>query len=226
MSESYASAIIVAKNQRRSIYPWVWLFKADIDGTNGLHLAGSDVAITYGGVSYSAFPIGISGLDVDAESTLPTPTVVVSNVSREVAQKMEAGELMDRTCQLYLYSSEAALAIDKGAWRIVKVTASLDVATFSLAQYGLMDCQVPARRQERGRCDYVYGGTECRYQSSLSNLVAATYPEFAPTSCDLTLDGGNGCRAHGANEVAHGKPRLHPLRFGGLPGIPKGPARV
>lgn len=226
MSEDIPASFYVAKNQRVSIYPWVWLFRADADGTNGFFLAGSDTSISYGGKTYSPFPIGLSGLDVDSEGSLPTPSIIVSNVTREVALQVEQGNLIDRTCQIYLYSSEAGTAIDKGLWRITKVTATLEVCTFSLAQYGIMDAQVPARRQERGRCDYVYGGPECRYLTSLPNLVSGTYPSFDGSTCDLTLDGANGCRAHGANEVANGKPRLHPLLFGGFPGIPKGPARV
>lgn len=226
MTDTIPASFYVAKNERRSIYPFNWLFEIDRDGTNGFYLAGSDVAISYGGKTYNPFPIGVSGFDVDGESNLPTPQVVVSNVTREVALELEAGNVLDRTCRIYLWSSQAGTAIDKGKWRIVKATATLTAATFSLAQYGLLDCQVPSIRQERGRCGYVYGGSECLYRLNLPNLIAATAPAFDPTTCDLTLDGGNGCRKHGDNETANGLPRLHPDRFGGFPGIPKGPARV
>jgi phage-related protein len=226
VTESIPASFYVAKNARRSIYPYNWLFRIDRDGSSAFYLAGSEVAIVYGGNTYSPFPIGVTGLDVDGESTLPTPQVIVSNVTREVAVELETGNVIDRTCQIYLYSAQAGTAIDKGSWRIVRVVANLQAATFSLAQYGLLDVQVPSIRQERGRCPYVYGGDECLYQTSLPNLIAATSPNFDPTTCDLTLNGANGCRVHGTNEVANGKPRLHPDRFGGFPGIPKGPARV
>lgn len=226
MTESIPASFYVAKNARRSIYPWVWLFAIDRDGTNGFYLAGADVAISYGGQTYNPFPIGVSGFDVDGESSLPEPQVIVGNVTREVAVELEAGNVIDRTCHIYLWSSQAGTAIDKGTWRVVRVVANLTSATFSLAQYGLMDCQVPSIRQERGRCPYVYGSDECLYPKTIPNLIAATNPNFDPTSCDLTLNGANGCRVHGTNEVANGRARLHPDRFGGFPGIPKGPTRV
>ena len=224
--ENLPASFYIAKNERRSIYPFSWLFRIDRNGASAFYLAGSDVAISYGGKTYSPFPIGISGLDADAESTLPQPQVIVGNVTREVAVELEIGHVLDRTCQIYLWSTQAGTAIDKGLWRIVRVAANLEAATFSLAQYGLLDCQVPSIRQERGRCPYVYGGPECLYPKTLPNAISATNPDFDPSSCDLTLNGSNGCRVHGTNEVANGRARLHPDRFGGFPGIPKGPARV
>jgi phage-related protein len=226
MTDDLTSSWYVAKNRRYSLNGFSWLFRCDLDGTYGLFLAGSDAPITYGGKTYTAFPIGISGFETQADGSLPAPQVLVSNVTRQVAEQLEFGNILDRTCQVYLYSHETGTVIDKGLWRVIKATITLEVATFSLASYGLMDSPVPCRRQERGRCDYVYGGPECRYLTTLPNLVSGTYPSFDGSTCDLTLDGANGCRAHGANEVANGKPRLHPLLFGGFPGIPKGPARV
>ena len=201
MPDPINSALVNAKNEAHSTTPWVWLFDVDLDGTSLLSVAGHDTAVTYNGRTYAAFPIAVSGLERNSLGDLPTPTVTVTNLSREIASYLEAQGVLD-----------AAL--------------SLDAASFRLGVYQLFDAPFPSRRQMRGRCDHVYGGVECGYDLTLTNLISASAPNFDIASCDYTLDGDNGCIKHGLNEVAHGRPKNHPKRFGGHIGIPKGPARV
>ena len=227
MSETFNSALVTEKNKIHNLYPWVWLFEADLDGTSGFRAAGHDAAITYGGKTYVAFPISVSGIVRDDKGTLSRPTVTVANVSREVASYLDAGGITDRLVRIYLYNlNVAGYVVEWGDFTVQRAAVTLATASFELGQYALFDVQFPARRQARGRCDDVYGGVECGYNLALSNLISGSNPLFDPTTCDLTPEGSNGCRVHGDNEVAHGQPRQHPRRIGCHPGIPKGPARV
>lgn len=227
MPDTLSSSLVTVKNQTHSTTPWAWLFDVDLDGTNVLSVAGHPTAITYNARTYSAFPIAVAGLERTAAGDLPTPVVHVSNLSREIAAYLEASGILDRRVKIALINTTTTTAIvDFGEWRVIDAIVSLTSASFRLGVYSLFDAPFPARRQMRGRCDHAYAGTECGYDETLSNLVASTYPSFSCGSCDYTLNGENGCKAHGANEVAHGLFRNHPRRFGGHISIPKGPARV
>lgn len=226
MAETLTSGVTTTKNALRQASPWVWLFAADLDGTNAFRVCDGDAAITYGGYVFAAFPVTVQGFEHDSES-LPRPTVTVSNCSAEIDAKLDAGGVIDRQCRIYqLTRADTSFAIDRGSWAILDCSMTAITATFTLGPYELFNAELPARRQHRSLCDNVYGQSECGYATSLPNLVAGTYPSLSVTTCDLTLDGANGCRAHGANEIANGRPALHPLRFGAKPGIPKGPARL
>lgn len=227
MPETLTTSYVTAKNTMHSTAPWVWLFSVDLDGTNGMNVCAYDRSLTVGGVVYSPFPIGVAGLTRDAEGNLPRPIVVVSNVSREIAGYLEAGSVLDRNVTLsQVLSTDLTTSIPWGTFTVTHATLALAVATFTLGVYALLDAPLPARRFARGRCDYVYGASECLYNTALANLIAATRPNFDGTTCDLSLEGGNGCRAHGENEAANGSAVFHPLRFGGHPSIPRGPAGV
>jgi phage-related protein len=227
MADTLPASYIAAKNTLHATAPWVWLVEADRDGTNAIRLAGYDSAVVYGGNTYSAFPIGVGGITRDLDGNRQPLEITVSNVSREIGGLLEDGEFVGRTVKLLLVlSSDLTSAQDWGTWVVKGATVALDRATFALGLPGDASAQVPARRILRGRCDYRYGDFECGYSTSLPNAISGTNPNFDPTTCDLTLEGENGCRVHGDNEVANGRARLHPLRHGACPSIPRGPARV
>lgn len=227
MPETITSGYKTEKNAMRNIAPWVWLFKCNIDGTNGAFLAGYDQSITYSGNTYQPFPIMIETLERDISGTVPQVNVIVSNVSREIATYCELGGIVDRDVSIYLHNTnQAGVVVDFGSFTVQGVALNTQVATITVGPYNLFDAQFPSRLQLRGRCDKVYGSRECLYDTTLPNAVSGTYPSFDTGSCDYSPEGSNGCRVHGDNEVANGRPRLHPDRFGGAIGIPKGPARV
>lgn len=222
MPETVSALTTAAKNSLHQTNAWVWLIEADVDGTNCIRVCDSAASITYGGKVYVPFPLSIEGLASDTAGTLPQVTISVSNLSREVSDQLDAGNLIDRRVQIYMMNrADTAFAFDRGLWRILDATLDERLATFRVGPYGLFDAPFPARRQARTRCDYIYGGSECQYKIALPNLVSGTYPNFAGSTCDLSLDGGNGCRAHGANATANGLPAFWPSRFGGHIGIPK-----
>lgn len=226
MPESINSELTTLKNLIHSQNGWIYLFLIELDGSNKAALCGHDTTVTHDGITYQNFPINIGSWTRDVDGNLAQPTVTVSNLSREMANYLEAGGLLDRRVRVYAKNLGSSNVVEFGEWRIIEATVSLDVAIFRIGVYQLFDAPFPQRRQFRSRCDYQYGGSECAYQISLPNLISSTNPNFDGSTCDYTIGGENGCRVHGLNEAANGQFKAHPARFGGFPGIPKGPARV
>ena len=230
MAETISSAIVTEKNKIHNTSPWVWLVEADVDGTNAIRIAGYDAQVVYGGNIYYPYPIQIGAQDKNKEGTLHDLELTVANYEQVVAVYLEAGHLLGRKCTIRLLTeADLTTQVHESSYFIKTVTTTLGSAQFVLGAYSLMAAQIPAVRFNRTRCRWVYGGPGCEYDTTMANEISGTNPDFDITACDLELGSetsGNGCRAHGANEAANGQPKKHPLRFGGFPGIPKGPARV
>jgi phage-related protein len=227
MPESITSALVAQKNALTNLAPWVWLLELDLDGSQAVRIAATDSDVTFGGQAFRAAPITLGPLSRDRQGVLQEVEVVVSNVGGWLSAHLEAGSLLDRTWRIRLVHS-AALSdvLFDSTFTVLEATASLESVAFRLAASRLLESPLPAQVFQRGRCRWRYGGAGCNYSTALPNLISGTHPQFDPSTCDLTLDGPNGCRSHGANEAANGVPPQHPAFFGGFPGIPKGPARV
>lgn len=228
MPETVSAALNTKKDTLHCADPWAWLVQLDSDGTNGFFVTSHDASLSFGGKLYSPWPMAIGLITRDAEGNLPDLEITLSNAGREVGARLDNNEIMDRACHVYLVNvSDLTTSFDYGEWTVQNGTITLPHAVLITGPYNLFEAPLPAVRQLRTRCAYVdYGGLECQYDTTLANLIAGTYPSFDPASCDFGLETPNGCKAHGANEVANGRPKKHPGRFGGCPGIPKGTARV
>lgn len=212
MPDSFG-VLVSAKNAIRQPSAWVWLFEVDLNGTDCLRVCDSDASFTYDSKTYVPFPIRLEGIEVG--ENLPRPTLTVASVGDEAGAYLEAGGIVDRTVQVYLASrSDTSFAFDAGRWRVLDAQIGLDTVAMSLGPYDLLDAPFPARRQHRTRCDKVYGSRDCGYDTTRAGAL---------TTCALSMED---CEAHGANEAAAGLAVRHPQRFGGFPGIPKGPARL
>lgn len=80
-------------------------------------------------------------------------------------------------------------------FEVIAASAANYVVSFTLGAESALAKVFPRRRQTRDFCQWRYKGAECGYTGALA-------------SCDLTLNGSNGCQAH--NNV---------IRFGGFPGL-------
>lgn len=219
----FPSALVAVKNQLHTSSGWRWLLEADADGTNGYRLNDGDQPITYGGNVYTPYPLRLDEIPAESDGSLPQIALVVAAVDDHVPAQLAAGNILDRRIRIRRVNvSDLTVAFDCGTWTATDAVATYNEVTFQLGPYALFDAPFPSLRQLRGRCPKVYGGPDCGYDLTLSNLVSGTYPDFDPAACDYGLDTGNGCRAHGANEAANGAAVRHPARFGGFPGIPKG----
>lgn len=231
MPETLPASYVAIKDAVHSIAPLVWLFKVDVDGTNAVRVAGFDVPITFSENGtpyvYSPFPVGLSGIVRDDSGSLPQPEFIVSNVTREIGARLEAGGIIDRICHIRIVNvNDSTASQDWGQWKVRGGGVSLQAARFQIGVGALADAPFPAVRVMRGRCPYVFGGLECGADPTLPNAISGTHPGYDPTTCTLLLEGDGGCRAHGANEAANGAAVLHPGRYGAFPSTPRGAARV
>lgn len=215
MPETLSNSLVTAKDTLRAVYPWAFLLTVQIDDTTAFRVCTLDSAIVFGGETYLPFPVKVRPQKRDASGALNAAEVTVSNIGRQIIRQIRLGNVLDRELRLRLVNlSDLTTCVDFGTYRISRVTITGAVLRCELRLWDLRLSRVPARVFHRGRCQWVYGSPQCGYDTTRAGAIA---------TCTLSVDD---CRAHGDDEVAAGMPRLHPLRFGGQPGIPKGPARV
>ena len=217
MAFATTSAFIQEKNKLHTSSAWVELWELRLNATQVANLTGHTAAVVFGGITYSPFPISRAEFTTDNEGNLIDTTVAVSNVDRAAQVLLDADYFRGYTAIWRL--TNTALIADSAAviterFRIGAVDLDPIWVTFHLGHVNLIDVGFPGSRFLRSRCRWVYGSTDCGYDTTRSGAIA---------TCDKTLNGANGCTFHGDEEVTNGKTRRHPLRYGGCPGIPRGP---
>ncbi len=161
---------------------------------------------------YYPFAFQFERIDEGGKGELPQIDVVFDNSTRVLMDMAhQCGGFEGATVKLVLVH-EASLATlsERMEWEfeVLSSSATEKVFTLRLGLHNYFLMKSPHARFIANRCRYLrYGGEECGY---VVNEVAAF------TSCDRTLAA---CRARGDDEVARNLPRLHPLRYGGFPGI-------
>ncbi|RMF74677.1 MAG: hypothetical protein D6744_14280 [Planctomycetota bacterium] len=206
--------------------PWLWLLEVAIPTTstteNALRLVRNPKGITWGvfndgtAIAWEPFPFTVSALADASDSTLRTVSVSCANVNREVQAIFELyGGLIGQRAVLRLIDG-SDLSSPYPLWKItgevVSATATEKAASIEIGQAVITSRSFPGATIVRDHCRHKYGGTNCGYDTTRSGALQ---------SCDFSLDGDNGCIAHGDDEDAAGVTRLHPLRFGGFPGVIK-----
>lgn len=227
MPESLSTLQVAEKNKVHSINPFVWLVRVNIDASNAMYLCGYPQHVMHNGKQYRAFPIQVGTQARSAQGKLSEVEITVSNLSREVAAYLEQDKILDQKCVIAAVNLNIPdQQVHESVFTVIGATVGRQAAVFRCGQFNLFSAAFPANRYSRNRCRWAYGQAGCWYNLGLPNLISGTNPNFAPATCDLGLETENGCIVHGLNELANGKPVLHPLMFGGQPDIPKGPARV
>lgn len=206
--------LIAAKNQLHQTDGWRWLVDIDADGTNGYALTDGDVTVVYSGTTYQPYPFRIESIDAESDGSLPEVQMVFASVDGHIATRLGNGDVLDRRIRIRRVNlGDLTFAVDMGTWQALSAALDYQSATLVVGPYPLFDAPFPSVRQVRGRCPKVYGGPDCGYDLTRAGALA---------TCDYGLETSNGCRAHGADELAAGVAVRHPARFGGFPGIPKG----
>lgn len=167
-------------------------------------------------ITWYPFPFEVGDLEYSGEGDLPQLDVVLSNVSRWPMRYLhQHAGLVGRAVQLFLVT-EAGLAIaypnhESLAWnfRIVGSSANGDSVTLRLAMPNFWTRKAPQDRYIASRCRWQFGSTECGFVVN----AASGFTDCAKTLAD--------CAARGDDEYTRGLPRLHPKRFGGVPGVPE-----
>jgi len=192
----------------------VWLYEIEVptDPPTRYRLCAQTEEARFRDHAYSPFPITHERMKEGADGDLPTLSLGVSNVSREIAGTLElynglVGQrvkillvlMTESYAQAPQHSTKAILEWD---FKITSMALTDQGASAQLGDISLYEVFMPASRISKRYCRFKYRDDGCGY---------ATVPGL-PT-CDKTLDGGNGC-------ISHSDDGLHPARFGGFPGVP------
>jgi lambda family phage minor tail protein L len=210
--QSLSLASALQKHQVAGTAPWFVLLdiypnKDDLSVV--LRVARNTDDVIWQGNTYVAFNFDIQSIEENSNGQLPNVTIQVSNVNRAVQGQLEpySGGIGAKVVLTVVQSSDLdGDPVQQFTWTILEANATDQWVTFTLGAPNPLRRAFPNGQYVKGHCMWRYNtpalqavadpvGSQCGYLGAL------------PT-CDLTLDGPNGCRFH-ANET----------RFGAFPAI-------
>lgn len=211
---------------------WIWLYELEVptDPPTRYRLAGHRTAVSFGTTSsgeplvYAPAPILHGPLEQNSDGEAAKVQLQVGNADRVLMQDLEDYDgLADVAVKIlvvhrdHLGDPNAKGLEFRGV--VLGTRATPERVAFDVGVQDLFAFKLPAQRFTKFYCRHLEQG----YGSALCGAPiddAGFFADF-PT-CGGTLAD---CRARGAGELAHGLPVLHPLRYGGFPGIPRPSAR-
>lgn len=202
MSKSLSVASVIEKNRLSSDTPWLIALDIGVIDPNTaslvetIHLVRNTEDITFNGNVYQAASFDI---ELKEESgTQQSVRLAIKDYSKAIQAKMQqyAGGV-GFTVTVMVVNAGALDAPPEivETFEVTGASSANYVCSFTLGAESSLTKTFPRRRQTRDFCQWRYKGDQCGYVGPL-------------TSCDLTLNGSNGCKAH--NNV---------IRFGAFPGI-------
>lgn len=202
MRKRLSLADVVEKNKIASANAFIALLEVQvIDPANGslvetLYVANNSEDVIYGGNTYVQM---VFDIQVKAEAgAAPTVTLNVNDYSQAVMGRMQAygGGIGFNVKLIIVNSGDLTQPSElEETFEVIGANASNYSVSWTLGAESTLTTIFPRRNQLKDRCTWKYKGTECGYVGAL-------------TSCDLSLQGANGCTAHSNSD-----------RFGGCPGI-------
>lgn len=209
--------------------PWVWLWEFVLDkatpptSPNWCAITPYTQDVTWTApardgyasapVTFSAFNMRHSEIETSGEGNLPSMEVSLDNTARFLMPILEQVDIEGNRATLWLLNAATVVSIPTAyiEWNfeIVSARANRQAVTLQLEMPNFFERRVPNDTYDATRCRWLkFGGPECGY-------VINTSAAFS--TCNRTLDE---CVLRGEDEAIRGIPVLHPLRFGGYPGIP------
>ena len=208
--------------------PWIWLWEFVLDdpapptSPTWCNLTPYEHDVTWsapprdgyagGPVTFSAFNMEHSAIETSGEGNLPSMEVTLDNTARFLMRTLEQVDLEGNRATLWLLNAATVLSLPTAylEWNfeIVSARVTRKAVGIQLEMPNFFERRVPNDAYNASRCRWLkFGGTECGY-------VINTSAAFS--TCDRSLDA---CVERGLDEAIRGIPVLHPLRFGGYPGI-------
>ena len=202
MSTSLSIASVIEKNRLSSDVPWLVCLDIDVIDPASLtlvetiHIVRNTEAITFNGFNYTP-----ANFDIELKSesgAQSSVNVSINDYSLAIQKRMQSygGGVGFKV---------AIIVVNGGAltqpaeiveyFEVVGASAGNYACTFMLGAENNLTKAFPRRRQMRDYCQWRFKSAECGYTGAM------------PT-CDLSLQGPNGCGAH--NNV---------VRFGAYPGL-------
>ena len=211
--------VLQEKNQLATLERYIWLYEIWVptDPPTAYRLTRQIAEVTHDGYTYSPFPISHDTTTRDSSGDLPSTSLTVSNMSREIIATLELYDgLIGQKVRVILTHSLLAGSgsmIGEDIYEVVSSTATAEAVTLTLGSANLFDSKIPKARMARFHCRHQYRSPQCGY------ALDSTDPEYLAT-CDKTHNGLNGCVVHGDSYTAAGLTPIHPDRGGFFPGIP------
>lgn len=203
MSRSLSVATVIEKNRLSSDVAFVVLADIEfVDPATGVvaetaHFARNSEDVVFNGITYVAGHFDIEFRQ--EQGTQPTVNIVVRDLSRGLQAKMQqygggvgfnVTIIVANTAQL----DKPAEVVEN--FQVTGASANNYIVTFQLGVENAVMQTFPRRRQTKDFCQWRYKDPDtCGYSGGL-------------TTCDLTLQGPNGCAAHSNTP-----------NFGAFPGI-------
>ena len=194
---------------------FIWIFEVEVGASEVIRVADDNSNVTWNGDTYYAYPMTVPKLKDSQGTETQTLELTLFNVDNLVTDRLRDGELLGKIVTFRLVhssslGSSSTYLIQREA-TILSADVQRQFVKLTLGGVNWLN-KVLGRRFLRLRCHHVYGGPSCGYDIDRTGALA---------TCDRTFAGSNGCKVHGDDEETNGLARLHPLRFGGFPTIPK-----
>jgi len=214
-------------NKTEIIAPFLWLLELEVPSSPATRfrlVAPCTRQITFGTdfegipVTYYPFDFEVGTVQRDAEGNSLNLTVRVSNITREIQSAIELYEgLVGQPARAMLVSSallSTGIPLFSIEGDIITNSATAQDVEIEIGERSAYRDKFPALSVQPHFCSFPYGGNLCGYDTTRSGALL---------TCSKLLEGENGCREHGDDEVAASLERQHPARFGGFPGVPRAP---
>ena len=217
MARDLHSSMKEAKNTLASSDAWILLFTVDVSDTEVVRVTNNEEPVTFAGIDYEPFPVLLEGMEEGSSGDLPYINITVGNIGQVLTDYLEQRNgLLDKSVNMRLVhkgnlaDSDASISI---SLVIRETTVTESSVNFRVSHHPFFEVSMPHQRYYRERCRWRFKSGECGWAFGGSGTDS--------DSCDKTLDGSNGCQAHGTLSAANGDTVQHPGRFGGFPGIPR-----
>ena len=198
-------AAIIAKNKLQSDEAWLVALKIYVRNpvtgavVEVIRVVNNVETTTILGESYEPFPFSISMTEQMNE--LPTLSLTIQDQTQVVQSYMNTyGGGIGFDVDLIVVRATTAASTNSEPeliefFRVIRSSVANYVVNWSLGAENPLRQQFPARRQDSEQCGFKFKDSSCAYVGGVG-------------TCDLTLEGPNGCRGKG--NVAN---------YGGYPGI-------
>jgi len=222
MAISLPPALVLEKNKLHWSDPLLDLVYIDVSDAVKLRYAINPEPINFDGDTYIPKNITVGTRTEQSSGGFGKFSIQVENVDRFVQALLEINDIRGRECRIL--QVHGALLGDPTAkieesFEILSAQSTTEYIEFDLGKGSLKAARF-GRRAQRDQCTFIFAGAECAYAES-GPMSGWVLPD-----CSKHMEGNNGCRKHGDQEVIDLKPREHPKRFGGFPGIPAGRVRL
>lgn len=201
-SKNLSVATVIEKNKIAATDPFIALLEVDVIDplskqlVETFLLARNTEDVIYQGKTYVAIGFEIElKQEAGAQSTV---NLRISDYTRAVQDRMQAygGGIGSNVRVIIANAGNLNQPPEvQEFFTVVGASSQSYAVTWMLGAESILAVVFPKRRQLRDRCSWRFKSTQCKYAGTL-------------TTCDLSLQGANGCSTHG-----------NTINFGGFPGI-------